>query len=120
VVEDSGQMLGLVTRSDVLEKRISGAATAAELISRTAATVLADESCRAAAERMAEAVVGRLAVVAADDARRLLGIVRRSDLLKPRSRSVEEESKRERFFRLGHRRKAAATVLGLGGSRNRP
>ena len=57
-----------------------------------------DESCRAAAERMAEAGVKRLPVVAPDDPGRLLGIVSLGDLLQARQRLLDEESKREQFY----------------------
>jgi len=71
-----------------------------DLIHRAPITAHTWESCRTAAERMAEAGVGRLPVVADDDPRKMIGIVTRSDLLKPRARSVEEEAKRERFITL--------------------
>ena len=69
-----------------------------DLIRREPVTAYPWESCRTAAERMAEAGVGRLPVVAPDDPRKIIGIVTRSDLLKPRAVQVEEEEKRERFF----------------------
>jgi signal-transduction protein with cAMP-binding, CBS, and nucleotidyltransferase domain len=69
-----------------------------DLIQRAPITIFAWESCRTAAEKMAEAGVGRLIVVADDDPRKMIGIVTRSDLLKPRAREVEEEIKRERFI----------------------
>ncbi len=69
-----------------------------DLIDRAPITAFPWESCRTAAERMAETGVGRLAVVAPDDPTKVVGIVTRSDLLKPRARQVEEEVKRERFF----------------------
>ncbi len=47
---------------------------------------------------MAEASVGRLLVVADDNPQKMIGIVMRSDLLKPCAREVEEEIKRERFI----------------------
>lgn len=47
---------------------------------------------------MAEFGVGRLPIVAADDPCKIVGIIKRSDLLKPRAVQVEEEVKRERFF----------------------
>jgi predicted transcriptional regulator len=47
---------------------------------------------------MAEGGVGRLIVVADDDSQKIIGVVTRSDLLKPRAREVEEEIKRERFI----------------------
>ena len=54
------------------------------------------------AERMAQAGVGRLPVVAPDDPDQVIGMVTRSDLLKARARCAEEEGRRERFlgFRL--------------------
>jgi hypothetical protein len=47
---------------------------------------------------MAESGVGRLVIVDPSDERKVLGIVTRSDLLKPRAREVEEEVQRERFL----------------------
>lgn len=70
-----------------------------DLIAGEPITVFPWESCRAAAERMAAANVGRLPVVSTDDAKKVIGIITRSDLLKPRARSVEEEMRRERLLR---------------------
>jgi signal-transduction protein with cAMP-binding, CBS, and nucleotidyltransferase domain len=71
------------------------------------------ESCRAAAERMAARGVGRLMVVSPENPDKLVGIVTRSDLLKPREKSVEEELKRERFLGTGFvpRKKPRTTGL---------
>jgi H+/Cl- antiporter ClcA len=98
VVDDAGTVIGVVTRSNLL-LRSSEAQTemvVGDLVDRPPVVVQPWETCRAAAERMAEAGVGRLPVVSADG--RLVGIVTRSDLLKPRARRVEEELLRERFF----------------------
>ena len=72
-----------------------------DLIHREPITILPWESCRTAAERMAEHGVGRLPVVSPDEPTKVIGMVTRSDLLKPRARSVEEEGKRERFIVIG-------------------
>ena len=69
-----------------------------DLIDREPITVYPFESCRTAAERMAQARVGRLPVVSPHHRTRVIGMVTRSDLLKPRARHVEEEVKRERFL----------------------
>ncbi len=112
VVDEKGFVLGVITRTNMLEDWVargmnpnlaSDVATmnviiAYDLIQRAPITAFAWESCRTAAERMAEAGVGRLIVVADDDPRKMIGIVTRSDLLKPRAREVEEEIKRERFI----------------------
>ena len=112
VVDEKGLLLGVITRTNLLEDWVgrglnadltSDVATmnviiAYDLIQRAPITAHAWESCRTAAEKMAEAGVGRLLVVADDNPQQLIGIVTRSDLLKPRAREVEEEFKRERFI----------------------
>jgi H+/Cl- antiporter ClcA len=112
VVDASGNLLGMITRANLVEDWVAVALAETEgmgpaaadpiiaydLIHREPITAYPWESCRTAAERMAEAGVGRLLVVAADDPRKLVGLVTRSDLLKPRALQVEEEMKRERFL----------------------
>jgi CBS domain-containing protein len=112
VVDEKGSVLGVLTRTNLLEDWVarglnpdlaSDVATmnviiAYDLIHRPPITAFAWESCRTAAERMAEAGVGRMVVVADDNTQKMIGIVTRSDLLKPRAREVEEEIKRERFI----------------------
>jgi len=105
----------MVARSNMLKEWIAELATggaadgaggasgshsiiALDLIEREAITIYPWESCRTAAERMAQARVGRLPVVDPDNPTKLVGIITRSDLLKPREAHVEEEGKRERFF----------------------
>jgi CBS domain-containing protein len=113
VVDEAGRIMGVVTRTNVLEDWMAAALGDAggkapdgleliityDLIHREPITVYPWESCRTAAERMAENGVGRLPVVAPDDPRKVIGIVTRSDLLKPRAKSVEEEMRRERLIR---------------------
>jgi H+/Cl- antiporter ClcA len=100
VVDDAGRLLGVVTRSDLMECKEPGAVVSS-LMKRSPVTAMPWESCRAVAERMAESGVGRLIVVDPDDCERIAGIVTRSDLLKPRRQNVEEEKRRERFIRMG-------------------
>jgi H+/Cl- antiporter ClcA len=122
VVDADGNLLGVITRTNLLEDWVTpglGRASnpdpstqkliiAYDLIHREPIVAYAWESCRTAAERMAEAGVGRLPVVSDEDPRRVIGIVTRSDLLKPRARQVEEEGKRERFINLPLPRSPAA------------
>jgi H+/Cl- antiporter ClcA/predicted transcriptional regulator len=111
VVDPDGKLLGVVTRRNLLHDWVSASLNQAEddrsakdfliafdLIHRDPITIYAWESCRMAAERMAEFGVGRLPVVSPDMPDKVIGMVTRSDLLKPRARSVEEEAKRERFI----------------------
>ncbi len=100
VVDTGGLLLGVVTRSDVLKVTAPDETTAGELVHLAPVTAHPSESCRSVAERMAETGVGRVVVVADDSPRKVVGIVTRSDLLKPRGQTVEQESKREKFIRL--------------------
>jgi H+/Cl- antiporter ClcA len=113
VVDADGKVLGVVTRTNLLEDWVASALNegadeggagldaviAYDLIQREPITCFPWESCRTAAERMAEHGVGRLPVVAEDGSGRLVGIVTRSDLLKARARVVEEEVQQEQTLR---------------------
>jgi CBS-domain-containing membrane protein len=77
-----------------------GLIIAFDLIHREPISIFPWESCRTAAERMAQAGIGRLPVVSPDEPCRVIGILTRSDLLKPRAQLAEEETRRERFIRL--------------------
>jgi CBS domain-containing protein len=115
VVDAAGDLLGMVTRSNLLEHWVSSMLQPAkdgspaevhpiityDLLDRQPITAYPWESCRTAAERMAQAGVGRLPVVSPDNPDKLVGLITRSDLLKGRARYVEEEAKRERFIGAG-------------------
>ena len=117
VTDNAGRLLGIVTKSDLLEEWLpalvrerdgeSGHPTpiiAYDLVSHPPIVAYPDETCRTAAERMAERGIGRLLVVSPDEPTLAIGIITRSDLLKPRSRHADEEARRERFlFSFGKR-----------------
>ncbi|MGF6485992.1 chloride channel protein [Paraburkholderia sp. JPY419] len=65
------------------------------------AFALSSETCRLVATRLAVLGLERLPVVADGNSMRLIGIVSRSDLIKPSLAHFEEEHKRERFRRIG-------------------
>ncbi len=99
VVQDH-RLLGMLDRTvlralprEVLEQPLSRTLPAA-----AAAFVTPGDTCRAAASRLAAGGFERLPVVDAPDSRRLIGIVSRSDLLKPAQMLHEEEERRERIF----------------------
>lgn len=120
VVDEAGRILGVLTRTNLLENWTADALTEGnsakspglapiityDLIQGEPITIYPWESCRTAAERMAEHGVGRLPVVAPDGSRAVVGMVTRSDLLKARAKSVEEEMRRERLI---HPREARST-----------
>jgi len=110
VVDAEGRVVGVVSRSNLLDEWIVGAAfkdgrsvtdhldplIAYDLTRGPAITAYPWESCRSAAERMVEKGVGRLPIIAADGSGKMVGLVTRSDLLKARAHTVEEELTRER------------------------
>jgi CBS domain-containing protein len=111
VVDPNGNLLGVVTKANLLEDWMSilvngtdegefgaDAIITYDLIDRELITAYPWESCRTAAERMARAQVGRLVVVSPGNPNKLVGIITRSDLLKARARHLEEEFRRERFL----------------------
>jgi H+/Cl- antiporter ClcA/predicted transcriptional regulator len=112
VVDKDGRLLGMITRSNLLEHWLDALAAAPDGIDAMLASPIVaydlidaapivtspDESCREAAERMAATGTKRLPVVSPDDPGRLVGIVVIGDLLKARQRLVDEEARRERFF----------------------
>jgi H+/Cl- antiporter ClcA/predicted transcriptional regulator len=120
VLDEKGELAGVLTRTDLLNEWIEAALEdpdsspthagapiiAFDLIARPPVTVFPWESCRTAAERMAHSGVGRLPVIAPDKPGRVIGLVTRSDLLKPRGKHVEEELRRERFIDLPGKRVA--------------
>ncbi|WP_125483348.1 CBS domain-containing protein, partial [Caballeronia choica] len=61
---------------------------------------LPGETCRLVATRLAVHGLERLPVVADQETRRLVGIVSRSDLVKPSLAHFDEEHKKERFRRI--------------------
>ena len=92
----------MITRANFLEQPVSASIeslTIAEIMRRDLVVAYPGESCRTAAERMAQFDVGRLPVVSVAEPTRLLGIVTRSDLLKPRELHVRDEQERERLIR---------------------
>jgi CBS domain-containing protein len=116
VVDDKGELVGVITRTNLLEEWVAGAigrtepspndaspVIAYDLVSREPITAYPWESARVAAERMAEHGVGRVIVVDAEEGTKPVGIVTRSDLLKPRAKVVEAEERRERVLGRGFR-----------------
>ncbi len=113
VVDNNGHLLGVLTRRNLLEHWVSVSLVnqdgpsefdpiiAYDILDRTPVVAYPWESCRTAAERMAQAAVGRLPVVDPDEPTKVVGIITRSDLIKPRARHVEEEMVRQRFLGVG-------------------
>ncbi|NPT42779.1 CBS domain-containing protein [Paraburkholderia sp. 1N] len=105
-VSREGAVLGMVDR--VLLQQLchddSGSQGHLRLVDvlqqRSPAFALPDETCRLVATRLAVHGLERLPVVADRETMRLVGIVSRSDLIKPSLSHFEEEHKKERFRRI--------------------
>ncbi len=103
LVDHEGKLVGIVTRSDLLELSTrdgQGERTLESLVGRKLVVAFPYEPLRVAANRMLAANVGRVLVVAPDEPARVVGIVTRSDVLKARLRMMDEEERRERVLTL--------------------
>jgi predicted transcriptional regulator len=97
VIDEQGAFVCMVDRQSIVEAE-HGALCAGDLVrDDTAAVALPDETCRLAAQRLATQGLERMPVVADLASRRLVGIISRSDLVKPAQAMHEEEGVRERM-----------------------
>lgn len=98
VVDANGDLLGMLTRGDLLrglQSDPSGRMTVGEICSRPALVVHPDERVSDGLFRMLQNGIGQLVVVERAQPRRVVGLVRRTDILKAWSRQLEEEQLRE-------------------------
>ena len=97
VVDEDEKVVGMVSRADILRWTVDGGyegLTLARLASRSTTLVgHPDELVGLLADRMAEADLGRVPIVAREDGR-LVGILARKDLLKVRARARAQERDR--------------------------
>jgi len=90
VVDANGNLLGVLTRRDVLDPSKPDSMRAADLITRSPAIIFPDNSLREAADHMVRENVGRLPVVSRENPRRVIGFITRSDLLRAHERRLAE------------------------------
>jgi H+/Cl- antiporter ClcA/CBS domain-containing protein len=81
IVDADGNLLGVLTRRDLLDPEMDGSLNVGRLVSRRPAVVFEDNTLREAADHMVHEGVGRLPVVSREEPRRVVGIISRSDLL---------------------------------------
>jgi H+/Cl- antiporter ClcA len=96
VVDDERRLVGVVTRGDL--ERFAKDGT--EPAHRDPVVAYPDEPLRVVAHRMSDTGLTRFPVVNNDRERKLTGMVALSDLLRARTRSLEEERHRERVLRI--------------------
>jgi CIC family chloride channel protein len=113
VVDAQGVLQGVVTRAELrhfaAEQHLSGDVQLGSIATQAKAESYPDEPLRVAVYRMAENGVTRMPVVERDT-RRLLGLVSLEDLLKARSRHLEEERRREQIIRWRYFRPTGTTT----------
>jgi CIC family chloride channel protein len=103
VLNPEGQLVGVVTRGDISQHmEQNGEAALAlpigDLVRPNAVEAYPDEPLRVVVYRMADKGCTRVPVVERDT-RKFLGLVSLNDLLKARSRHLEEETRRERSLK---------------------
>ena len=104
VVDDDKRLVGVVTRGAlqrlVQEEWAASNRSLADMVDGTPVVAWADEPLRLVVYRMAETGKTRFPVVSPDDPKKLVGMVSLYDLLRARTRTMEEERNRERVLRL--------------------
>jgi len=81
VLNAKGEIVGVVTRRDLLDLELPLTALVSDLIRRPPVAIFDDNSAREAADHMVREDVGRLPVVTRAAPRTVIGMVSRSDLL---------------------------------------
>ena len=105
VIENERDLIGVLSRNYLtkLFDQSPGMAdeiTLREIVSGEPVAAFADEPLRVVVYRMVETGFTRLPVVDSSNTKRLLGMISLHDLLRARSRNLEEERARERVLRL--------------------
>ena len=98
IVNERGELAGIITRSDVMKAIETGrdASTVLEAGSQRLVVAHGDELLSDAVHRMIQRGIGRLPVVDRENPRRLVGYLGRSGVMAARARLFEEENVRER------------------------
>ena len=99
IVDETGKLVGIITRGDVLQALEQGVkddnTTVLDAGSRSLVVTYPDELLHDAVTKMLRNNIGRLPVVSRKDARQLIGYLGRSSVMAARLRRLEEEHVRE-------------------------
>ncbi len=102
IVDDDGRIKGVISRDDLALLLAAGASRDAclgTLAKWQSAVAYPDEPLRAVVNRMAESGITHLPVVDSPHSRMLLGSISLDELLRARTRNLNEERHRERVLR---------------------
>jgi len=101
VVDDDGNLLGVVTRRNLLNLDLDIECTVKALITRPPVVIYDTNTAREAADHMVREQVGRLPVVTRAAPRQIVGLVTRSDLLTAHARRLDDRDTLSRQIELG-------------------
>ena len=118
IVDEQGNLVGMITRGDVLralDQDGAPAMTALDAANRTLLIAYPDELVHDALNTMLQNDIGRLPVVERDNPQKLVGYLGRAEILEARLRRLDEENVREpgwfpRRRHAWHRPKAVAAT----------
>lgn len=96
VVKKDGNLVGLITRTDFLDLKISPVTKVGEISKAVRAFIFPDNTLKEAVELMAELELDCLPVVSPDDHHKLTAILSRSDIFKERKRNIDSRNKYNR------------------------
>jgi len=105
IVDKQGQLVGIITRGDVLraiEGNANGNPTVLEVGTRDLVVAYPDELLRDVVKKMLKNRIGRLPVVSRENPRQLVGYIARSGVIQARQRQFQEEQLRERVWSISN------------------
>ncbi|TAM34795.1 MAG: CBS domain-containing protein, partial [Burkholderiaceae bacterium] len=105
VVNEAGQVQGLLTLRALLNPQAGDTSTLGELVIRAPVMVNEDHSLRAAADLMAAQRVGRLMVITQSVPHKLIGMLTRGDIIAAHGKRLREGSRSRRSIRFSKPRK---------------
>src|SRR6185437_3299314 len=100
VLDADGKLYGAVSRLDLVKAESGGMPSLATIANQNPPVVFPNESLRAVVYRMAASGSTRFLVVDRKDQAKLLGLISLEDLLRARTRNLQEERTRERVLRI--------------------
>jgi CBS domain-containing protein len=101
VVGTYGELVGVVTRRDLLDPVHDPARLVGELVRRAPIFIHEEATLREVADRMVMEKIGRVPVVSRAAPKRPIGMISRSDLLNAHARRLTGERRAEKTFTLG-------------------
>ncbi|HEU4642923.1 MAG TPA: chloride channel protein [Gemmatimonadaceae bacterium] len=114
VVDDAGNLLGVVTRRNLLNLELDFDTYVRDLLTRPPVVIYDTNTAREAADHMVREQVGRLPVVKREEPTKVVGIVTRSDLLAAHARRLAAEQRYSRQLALALPRTIFRRGAGIG------